>query len=270
MRKSRYSACYFALDPTKQEGKLPSAKLCCMRLTDSQERKLLLAAWCRRLALLLDISVPLLQALEIAGDAVGELAEVMIPLSARVRMGEPLSEALGRQGEVFSPFFRAAVLAGEHSDRLPEALRGLAEILEAERLLEIRPAAVSLATGAPESPAVRFTHGLLARAAAHNATELHLAASDEAVTTQMKVHGRWQPEEVEEIRDPHAVIRRLLMLADIPYWIREPAVGGLRLWIEGREYSLGVRAIPRPEGGWERVELDLRPITAPPGESDPA
>jgi type II secretory ATPase GspE/PulE/Tfp pilus assembly ATPase PilB-like protein len=239
-----------------------------MRLTESQEHKLLLAAWCRRLALLLDLSVPVLQALEISGDAVGELAEIMLPLCARVRMGEQLSEALGRQGEIFSPFFRAAVLAGEHADRLPQALRGLAEILEAERLLEVRPAAVSLATGTPESPPVRFTHDLLARAAAQNATELHLAVSDETLTTQFKKHGRWQPQEVAEIGDPHAVIRRLLMLADIPYWIREPAVGALRLWIEGREYSLGVRAIPRSEGGWERVELDLHPITPEPGEGD--
>jgi len=241
-----------------------------MRLTDSQERKLLLAAWCRRLALLLELGVPLLQALEISGDAVGELAEIMIPLCARVRMGESLSEALGRQGEAFSPYFRAAVLAGEHADAVPEALRGLAQILEAERLIEVRPAAVSLATGAPESPAVRYTHEVLAKATAAQATEVHLAATERAVTSQLKVHGRWQPEESTPMADPHAVVRRLLMLADIPYWIKDPAVGALRLWVEGREYDLGVRAIPNPEGGWERVELDLRPLSPEPGADESA
>ena len=237
-----------------------------MRLTDSQERKLLLAAWCRRLALLLELGVPLLQAVEITGDSVGELSEVMLPLCARVRMGEALSEALARQADAFSSYFQAAILAGEHSDQLPAALWGMAAILESERLLEIHPAAVSLATGAPEPPAVRYARELLARAAAENASELHLWVSGETLTSQLKVRGRWQPEEVSDEADPHAIIRRMLMLADIPYWIRNAAVGAMRLWIDGREYNLGVRAIPGPEGGWERLELDLRPLSPGAGE----
>lgn len=241
-----------------------------MRLTDTQERKLLLAAWCRRLALLLDLGVPLLQALEITGDSVGELSEIMLPLCARVRMGEALSEALARQGEAFSAYFQTAVLAGEHSDQLPAALAGLAEILEAERSLEIHPAAVSLATGAPEPPAVRYTRELLARAAAESATEVHLWVSGDSIVSQLKVRGRWEPEVTSAEPEPHAIIRRMLMLADIPYWIRNPAVGAMRLWIDGREYNLGVRAIPGAEGGWERLELDLRPLSPEPGEGSPA
>jgi type II secretory ATPase GspE/PulE/Tfp pilus assembly ATPase PilB-like protein len=238
-----------------------------MRLSDAQERKLILAAWCRRLALLLELDVPLLQALEITGDAVGDLAEVMLPLCARVRMGEALSEALGRQAEIFPPFFQAAILAGEHSDQVPAALRGLAEILEAERHLEVHPATVSLATGAPEPPAVRYTRDLLARAGLEGATEVHLSAGEDTISAKFKVRGRWEPAEVMEVTDPHAIMRRLLMLANIPYWIKEPAVGAMRLWIEGREFNLGVRAIPSPEGGWERLELDLRPLSPATGDN---
>jgi hypothetical protein len=237
-----------------------------MRPSESPERKLLMAAWCRRLALLLELGVPLLQALEITGDSVGELGEVMIPLCARVRMGEGLSEALGRQGEDFPAYFQAAIVAGEHTDRLPEALRGFAEVLVAERHLEVHPAAVSLATGVPEPPAVRYVHDLLGRAGAEGATEVHLEAGADSLSVKFKVRGRWEPAEALEVTDPAAVVRRLLMLADIPYWIKEPAVGAMRLWIDGREYNLGVRAIPSPEEGWERLELDLRPLSPELGE----
>jgi len=55
-------------------------------------------------------------------------------------------------------------------------------------------------------------------------------------------------------------MRRLLMMAGIPYWIKDPAVGSTRVWIEQRKYEIGVRAIPAEEGGWDRLELGLRPL----------
>ncbi len=232
-----------------------------MRLTDSQERKLLLAAWCRRLALLLELGVPVVQAVEIAGQSVGELSEVLLPLCTRVRAGETLGEAMNEQPEDFPIIARAAVLAGEHMGRLPQALQGLAECLEAERYLEIRPAAMDLCEGMREPPAIEATREMLAQAAREGAAELQLTAEEGRVEVRHKLHGRWQEAPAVESPDPEAILRRVLMMAGIPYWIKDPAVGTMRVWIEQRKYEIGVRAIPAEEGGWESLELSLRPVS---------
>ncbi len=231
-----------------------------MRLSDSQERTLLLAAWCRRLALLLDLNVPLVQAVELATQSVGGLSEVLLPLCKRVRAGETLTDAINDQPEEFPLFVRAAVLAGEHGGRLPQALLGLAECLEQERFLEIRPAAADLAEGMQEPPAVALTRELLAAAARASAAELQLALQGGQLVVRHRVHGRWEEEQPVDCPEPEAILRRVLMMAGIPYWIRDPAVGTTRVWIEQRKYEIGVRAIPAETGGWDRLELDLRPL----------
>ena len=232
-----------------------------MRLTDSQEQKLLLAAWCRRLALLLELGVPVVQAVEIVVQSVGDLSEVMLPLCTRVRAGETLAEAMNEQPEDFPLIARAAVLAGEHMGRLPQALQGLAECLEGERFLEIRPATLDLSEGMKEPPAIEATREMLARAAREGAAELQLSPKEDHVEVRHKVHGRWQEAPPVQFADPEAILRRVLMMAGIPYWIKDPAVGTMRVWIEQRKYEIGVRALPAEEGGWEVLELSLRPVT---------
>ena len=239
-----------------------------MRLTDSQERKLLLAAWCRRLALLLDLGVPVVQAVEITGQSVGDLSEVMLPLCTRVRAGETLAEAMNDQAEEFPLFARAAVLAGEHMGRLPQALLGLAECLEAERYLEIHPASLELAEGMREPPAIQLTREILAAAAREGAAELQLTVAGDSLIVRHRLHGRWGPEQALEFPEPEAILRRVLMLAGIPYWIKEPAVGTIRVWLEQRKYEIGVRALPAEAGGWESLELALRPLAAGPDEEE--
>lgn len=239
-----------------------------MRLSDAQERKLLLAAWCRRLALLLEMGVPLPQAVEIAGQSVGELSEIMLPLCTRVRVGETLAEAMTDQPEGFPLFVRAVVLAAEHARRLPQGLRGLAECLEAERFLDIRPAAMDLVGGVEEPPAVRVTREILAQATEQGASEIQLQAQADSVAVSLRLHGRWQPAEPVPAPEPEAVLRRLLMMAGIPYWIKEPAVGTMRVWIEQRKYEVGVRAIPAEGEGWDRLELSLRPVSPPTEEGE--
>lgn len=231
-----------------------------MRLSDWQERKQLLAAWCRRLALLLDLGVPLVQALDITSQSIGELAEIMLPLCTRVRMGETLSEAMSHQPEEFSPFLRTAILAGEHGDSLAPALRGLAHCLVTERNLDIQPVSWGLDAEGEEPPAIGHTRELLTQAAVEEASELHLTPGENEIAVRMKIRGYWHQREVLQVADPDLVLRRLLTMAGIPYWIKEPAVGTMRLWIEQQEYDIGVRAIPRPEEGWDRLELSFRPL----------
>lgn len=239
-----------------------------MRLNDAQEQTLLLAAWCRRLALLLDLNVPLVQAVELAAQSVGQLSEILLPLCKRVRAGETLTDAINDQPEEFPLFMRAAVLAGEHTGRLPQALLGLAQCLEQERFLEIRPAAADLAAGMQEPPAVALTRELLATAARESAAELQLAMQSEQLVVRYRVHGRWGEERPVDYPEPEAILRRVLMMAGIPYWIRDPAVGTTRVWIEQRHYEIGVRAIPAEGGGWERLELNLRPLGPEGGENE--
>jgi type II secretory ATPase GspE/PulE/Tfp pilus assembly ATPase PilB-like protein len=239
-----------------------------VRLSDAQERKLLWAAWSRRLALLLDLGLPLLQALEIAGQSVGDLAEVMLPLCTRVRVGETLSEAMSDQPEEFTLFMRAVVLAGEHGGQLPRSLRGLAECLEAERFVEVRPAIKDLCLGVEEPPAIRLTRELMAQATREDAAEIQIAPLEQTLGVKFKLHGRWAPRDPIEATDPEAVIRRLLMMAGIPYWIKEPAVGTMRLWIEQRRYEVGVRAFPAADEGWETLEMSLRPMSPENGEDE--
>jgi type II secretory ATPase GspE/PulE/Tfp pilus assembly ATPase PilB-like protein len=233
-----------------------------MRFSDSQERKLLLAAWARRLALLLELSVPVVQAVEIAAQSVGELSEVLLPLCTRVRAGETVAEAMNDQPEEFPLFARVAVLAGEHMGRLPQALQGLADCFERERFMEIRPAAMDLTEGLKEPPAIQLTREILTAAAREGAGEVQLALEEGRLAVRHKLHGRWQATAPVEFSDPEAILRRVLMMAGIPYWIKDPAVGTMRVWIEQRKYEIGVRALPAEAGGWESLELTLRPLSA--------
>ncbi len=99
-----------------------------------------MAMYCRQLATLVDVGIPLLEALRILArrGSNRRLASVSGYLSRRVEEGVPLSSAMNENPDVFSPMFVGVVRAGEAGGILDESLRRLADLLERQAALRSR------------------------------------------------------------------------------------------------------------------------------------
>lgn len=99
-----------------------------------------MAMYCRQLATLVDVGIPLLEALRILArrGSNKRLASVSGYLARRVEEGVPLSVAMADHPSVFSPMFVGVVRAGEAGGILDESLRRLADLLERRAALRSR------------------------------------------------------------------------------------------------------------------------------------
>lgn len=99
-----------------------------------------MAVYCRQLATLIDVGIPLLRSLQILAQrsATKHLRRVSAHLARRVEEGQPLSAAMMAHTSVFSPMFVGVVRAGEAGGILEESLRRLADILERRATLRRR------------------------------------------------------------------------------------------------------------------------------------
>ncbi|MBX7244386.1 MAG: type II secretion system F family protein [Candidatus Sumerlaeaceae bacterium] len=102
-----------------------------------------MSVYCRQLATLIDVGIPLLRSLRILGERSTDktLRNVSLDLARRVEEGQPLSTAMLAHGKVFSPSFVGVVRAGEAGGILEDSLRRLADLLE--RRSEIRRRIIS-------------------------------------------------------------------------------------------------------------------------------
>lgn len=91
-----------------------------------------MADYCRQLATLIDVGIPLLRSLQILGQRSANfvLRRVSQDLARRVEEGQPLSTAMMANQDVFSPMFIGVVRTGEAGGILENSMRHLAEILE--------------------------------------------------------------------------------------------------------------------------------------------
>lgn len=99
-----------------------------------------MAMYCRQMATLVDVGIPLLEALRILAKRGSNrrLASVSGYLARRVEEGVPLSSAMAENPDVFSPMFVGVVRAGEAGGILDESLRRLADLLERQAALRSR------------------------------------------------------------------------------------------------------------------------------------
>ena len=99
-----------------------------------------MAMYCRQLATLVDVGIPLLEALRILArrGSNRRLANVSGHLARRVEEGMPLSNAMAEHRDVFSSMFIGVVRAGEAGGILDESLRRLADLLERRAALRSR------------------------------------------------------------------------------------------------------------------------------------
>ncbi len=97
-----------------------------------------MAAYCRQLATLVDVGVPLLKSLQILAErsANPRLRKVTADLAKRVEEGQSLSSAMAMHPSVFSSLIVNTVRMGEAGGILDGSLRHLADLLE--RNAEIR------------------------------------------------------------------------------------------------------------------------------------
>ncbi|MCS7192228.1 MAG: type II secretion system F family protein, partial [Armatimonadetes bacterium] len=87
----------------------------------------------RALSVLLMGGVPVLEALEVARDVIGNevLARSLDEVRQRVREGERVADHLRRSG-VFPPLFTRLVAIGEEAGTLPQSLNTIADTLDLE------------------------------------------------------------------------------------------------------------------------------------------
>ncbi|MGB9692374.1 MAG: type II secretion system F family protein [Candidatus Sumerlaeaceae bacterium] len=97
-----------------------------------------MAAYCRQLATLVDVGVPLVKSLQILAErsAHKKLRAISADLARRLEEGQSLSLAMAQHPRVFSPLFVSVVRTGEAGGILDISLRHLADLLE--RNAEIR------------------------------------------------------------------------------------------------------------------------------------
>lgn len=222
------------------------------------------ALWCRELGALLLLDVPVLGALEVVAQEIEPLAAVTVALQSSVQAGDSLGQRIAEFDEVFPPILRAAALAGEANGRLAEALVAVSECLQQSASLNIprtsRERLAELAEQTAPAPAVTVSRRLINRAIEVGARRLRLTGGSEGGVAEVELGGRWQ--ELQEI-DPALfgpLCRRVKLMADIPYWISEPAVGTIQLnTAEQGEWTVAVQAIPDEDGIGQHIEMTLMP-----------
>ncbi len=221
-----------------------------------------MALWCRELGTLLQLDVPVLGALEVVAQEIEPLARVSVELQAAVQTGDALGQRIAEFDDIFPPIVRAAALAGEANRRLAEALVAVAECLEQGAALNVSPTSrerlAELAEQAAPAPAVAVSRRLLDRALEMEATRLRLIGGSGGGVAEVEIGGRWQ--ELEEIdRDLFGPLcRRVKLMADIAYWIAEPAVGTIRLdTAERGTVNVAVQVIPDDDGIGQHIEMTL-------------
>lgn len=224
----------------------------------------IMALWCRELGTLLLLDVPVLGALEVVAQEIEPLAAVTVQLQASVQAGDALGQRIAEFDSVFPPIVRAASLAGEANGRLGEALVAVSECLQQSTSLNIartsRERLAELAEQAAPAPAVTVSRKLINRAIEMGARRIRLTGGSEGGIAEIDLGGQWQ--ELEEIdRALFAPLcRRVKLMADIPYWIAEPAVGTIHLTTtEQGEWNVAVQAIPDEDGIGQHIEMTLMP-----------
>jgi hypothetical protein len=221
-----------------------------------------MALWCRELGELLLLDVPVLGALEVVAQEIEPLAAVSVSLQASVQAGDSLGQRIAEFDEVFPPIVRAAAIAGQANGRLAEALVAVAGCLRESAALSIprtsRERLAELAEMAAPTPAVAMSRRLINRAIEMGARRMRLTGGSEGGLAEAEVGGRWQ--ELQEIDRMlfGPLCRRMKLMADIPYWIAEPAVGTMRInTAEQGEWTVAVQAIPDEDGIGQHIEMTL-------------
>lgn len=97
-----------------------------------------MAIYCRQLATLLDVGIPLLRALQLLGERTSNprLRATSADLARRVEEGQPLSAAMEAHPAVFDHSFTGVVRSGEAGGILEESMRRLADLLERRSALK--------------------------------------------------------------------------------------------------------------------------------------
>ncbi len=221
-----------------------------------------LALWCRELGTLLRLDVPMLSALEVLAQEIEPLAHVTVALETAVQAGESLARRIAGMSDVFPPVVRAAVLTGEATGQLAEALVAVADCVAEQARLGV-PATSSarlaeLAEQTAPAPAVLLSRRLINQAIELGARRLRISGSAEGATAQAEVGGRWQTLQAIEPEVFGALCRRIKLMADIPYWIAEPAVGTIHLeTAENGAWNIAVQAVPDDDGVGQHIDMTL-------------
>ena len=194
------------------------------------------------------------------------MAETSMSLLMKVEAGKGLAEAIAESSTIFPPLVRAAALAGERAGKLHEALVEAGECLKEAARLGVEPTSErqfgELADNATIAPAVALATRLLVAAIDSDAAELRLIGGVFGGLAEVKLSGTWRVlEEVE--RDTFGPLcRRFKLLAQIPYWIAEPAVGSFAFETpRGETWDVAVRTLPEEADSGQRINLTLTPRT---------
>ena len=222
------------------------------------------ALWCRELGTILKLEVPAAAALGVVAHEIAPMAEVSMSLLAEVESGQTLADGIGAYPEVFPPLVRAAALAGERIGQLPQALLEAASCLERAEEIGVEQTTeerlTELAENAAVAPAVALSRRLLLAAIERDAREMRVTGGRQGGAVEVKLSGAWRvlQEVGPELFGP--LCRRLKLMAQIPYWIAEPAVGSIFIKTPDDEgWDVAVRTIPDERGAGQSIDMTLTP-----------
>lgn len=235
-------------------------------MADRSVDREIVALWCREVGALLRYEVPSAAALGIVAQELAPMAEISMSLLVKVEAGKGLAEAIAESPSVFPPLVRAAALAGERAGNLAEALVEAGDCLREAARLSVEPTSErqfgELAENAAVAPAVALAARLLVAAIDSDGAELRLTGSDFGGLAEVRLSGTWRIlEEVErDIFGP--LCRRFKLMAQIPYWIAEPAVGTFAFETpHGEMWDVAVRTLPEEADSGQRINMTLTPRT---------
>jgi type II secretory pathway component PulF len=97
-------------------------------------RQLYVSRFCRTFSVLLDGAIPVAQALEIAGDVIGNAyyQDVIYIVAEGVRQGEPISDVLARYADYFPPLVSQMIAIGEKTGRMSDLLKKVSQFYNRE------------------------------------------------------------------------------------------------------------------------------------------
>lgn len=205
-------------------------------------------AW-RTFGLLISSGVPILQALELAGDVVSgrKPAEGFATLRQAVLDGRGLAETVRDLPDVFPPQIVGALDVGERTGSLEKQVALVAEAMESGNFASLPGPEESRPETAEASPVIRAVDRMIIEAMRARASDIHLVPIEGGKgQLRYRVDGVLRKIPMPELTDRFgAVVTRLKIMANLNVAEKRlPQDGRIRARVMDREIDLRVNVTP--------------------------
>ncbi|MGQ9731213.1 MAG: type II secretion system F family protein [Candidatus Zipacnadales bacterium] len=225
-----------------------------MRFLKQKSRRRLreLSLWCRELGLMLRNGTDLVAALSILEQQAfsRSIRAMTTEMIAQASSEAGIEDLFANRGDIFPPVVIFTLRAGQASQRIPDVLIGLADVMEQAAdlgmSLELPLESEQEMVTVDQIPVVRIVNSILRQAAQAGATEVLIHASEEGTHTRVECTVDGVVHELLELPiDTLGVIcRRICVMAGINWALKQPGLGTLRLGQRAGDLSGAVQFLP--------------------------